>query len=387
MSANSLLEVAVGSLVTPGASFYTPRDLDTTGAYAVCELLDESGVMYAQVNAQSLASTVLDSSRKVVTASATLTIPNSVPVIRRSDKFKLLWLLYGADNKLLSTYVESFSIRPATVHPFGVPDIVECLINNVRLVSVLPTTVNASVSVYRDNYVLYYNPSVPPSSTPVYDGTLFELNINNTYDLGIREAIQPYTVLWEYTDQITGERISEDGYLYHVNPSILSAAKELQQLVHRVRNEARLPETTIDLNVCIAFLKMGMDYFNGTGQPTYFTMQNATGAVRAHWMQASMVLLLRSQYLVEAERSFTMSGQSVSLDFDITQYYESMASAAQSFLDSNTPQFKQNLLRRGQADGDGNITGAVSRNVGSISVALSPVSNFYWMRYPRFKGW
>lgn len=387
MTGTTLVEVKVGASLTAKAQFIVGPGVDTGTARAEWELQDWNGVLYNSGNAISLTEFVLTAQRKMVNAEATITIPASVPILRISDKYRIIWTMYDSKDNLLSTYSEAFSIRPATVHPFGVPDIVETFANRMRLVAVLPSVQTAQVTIFKGNNVLYSAPAVQVSPTPVYEGSLYELVVEDTYNLGIREQLAPYSVLWTYTDNVTGETISEDGYIYHVTPSILSAAKELQAVVNRVRNEARIEETTIDLNVCIHFLKMGADVFNATGMPTFYTYTNTQGPLRAFWIQASAVCLLRSQYLVEAERSFTMSGQSVQLDYDIKDAYEAMASSIQGWIDQYAPDFKKNVNRRGEIGGDGDQSSYRNGNVGASGVSLSPVSNFFWMRYPRYRGW
>jgi hypothetical protein len=118
-------------------------------------------------------------------------------------------------------------------------------------------------------------------------------------------------------------------------------------------------------------------------------MTNAQGPIRAFWLAAAKVLLLQSQYLLEAERSMVMTGQETNLDLDITSYYETIAAQQQSYLESQVPLFKQNTTRRGVTGGDGNITSVANFNVGAIGISLSPVSS-YWSyfnkSYGRFTG-
>ena len=382
----NIVEIRVGNSVVAEAQFVVSTTYDTIGATVTYEVQDPGGLVYVTGTAASISEVALNSKLKLLIANASIVIPEAVPVTRKIDKFKLLWQAYTADGVPIATYVETFSVSPAVLDPFGVPDIVECLISQVKVQAVLPCIGNVDVRIYRGNEVLTANIALAPETTPIYNGNLYKWCVLNSTSLGITESLIPYTVLWEYEDSITCERVSEDGYVYHVNPSILMAAKELQSRVNRSKNGTRLAEDAIDLPICINFLKQGMDMFNSMGMPTYFTMTDATGPMRSYWIACSEVLLLQSQYLLEAERSFNLAGQSVTLDFDITSFYETIASNRQSWLDTYIPDFKKNLNRRGVTDGSGNLMDARSRNVGAIGVTLSPISQFYQARYPRYRG-
>lgn len=387
MAIDTIVETMVGSSVSPMAQFTVPADLNTTSAVARYELMDQSGIVHASGTASSMVEEPLGADRKNVKAIASFSIPSQLPTYDRAHKWVLLWSLYTG-NVAVSSFIETFSIRPPTVHEFGVPDIVECMVNSTRVLAVLPadTGQDTRVTIYRMNTPIFSD-VIAASSTPVYEGVIYDHTIPNLDTLGMRPTLDPYTLLWEYTDSVTGEKVSEDGYLYHVTPMVLSAAKELQSMVHRVRNKARMEDIQIDLNVCIHFLKMGRDMFNAMVMPTNIGMTAAQGSVRAYWIACAQVLLLQSQYLVEAERSFTSSGQSVNLDFDITSHYEAMASTKQGWLDTYMPDFKRNITHRGMTGGEGEESSGVSRNVGAAGVALSPVSNLYWTRYPRYRTW
>jgi len=380
----TIVSTAPGKQVTAEATFQVPKDLDTIGAVVTYTLEDADGIEYASGSALNVSATPKNRKWQELRALATVSIPGNVPVITDEDKLKLVWTAHTLTGQFIGTFVEAFWVYPSTRMPYGVPDIVECFSNVALLTANLPSDQPIGIDVYNGNILLHSAPAVPVDTTrPVYSGSTYTYAINNATQMGLFVSLIPYVILYRYTDDVTEENVVEDGYLYHVNPSILMAAKELQSMVNRVRASARLPELTIDLPVCIHFLKMGADYFNSIGKPTEMTMINAQGATRAFWIAASQVLLLQSQYLMEAERSFTMNGQSVTLDYDITQHYQSMASEKQAYLDTHLPPYKSNLSSKGITDGDGGLIGPNARRVGAIGVTLNPVSNFYAIAFPR----
>lgn len=382
----AIVSTAPGKQVTGSAKFRVPSTVDTVGAIVTYTLEDEAGLVYASGSATSISDNPLGQGWKEVSALATVSIPGAVPVLTDEDKLKLVWICRDINQNFLSSYTELFWVYPSTRMPYGVPDIVEVFLDNAIVMANLPSDDPVDISIFKDNTLLKSVTSLPIDLTrPVYSGNTYTWQIDSATQAGIIESLVPYIVLWNYTDDVTGEKVTEDGYLYHSNPSILMAAKELQSMVNRVRASYRLPELVIDLPVCIHFLKMGADYVNSIGKLTDFTMTNAQGPLRAFWIAASEVLLLQSQYLMEAERSFTMNGQSVTLDYDITQHYQSMAQEKQSYLDSHLPPAKSNLSSKGIVDGDGSggVSGSMRRGGGGVGITLTPISNFYSVAFPR----
>lgn len=384
---NTIVETTVGSTITPEAQFPVDAKVNTAGAIVSYQLQDKNGVVYATGNALSVSAVSLNSSLQLLVATASVAIPPSVPVTTKKDKYRLVWIAKTSLGSFIGSFVETLSIAPVTVEPFGVPDIVSLLTTDALVQAVLPSVCPVDVTIYNQNNVISAAVSVAPDSAQVYVGSLYKYSFLDADALGIFPSINPYSVVWKYLDMTTGETIMEDGYFYYVNPTILQAAMELQRLVNRSKNGTRLADAAIDLNICIHFLKMGMDYFNGIGQPSYLTMENAWGAVRSMWIACSEVLLLQSQYLLEAERSFNMAGQSITLDFDITQYYDTIIGQKQSYIDAYLPDLKKNIGRRGILMGDGNLNSPYNRNTGALGVTLSPVSNFYSLRFPRYRGY
>lgn len=396
---NTISGVPLGASVNPQATFILPSSLNTTNAVVTYQLQDAQGNVYLSGNAGSVTITPIGNGKTQTVASVSFAIPTTLPLTQQGTKYQIVWTMTPVGQNPIY-YVETFLVYPNTYTIVGVPDIVEVdYVGDPNSVNVTLSAVLTSLSTSPQNaanVTLFYNNTpaymqtglTPTSSTAAgnyYSTTVTSLQ--QTYN--ISPALAPNPVLWTYTDANTQLSNTIDGYFYYITPSILQASYELQSAVNRARNPGRLPELDINLNVLLTFLKIGADYFNAAGYVTYFNMQNAQGGIRAFWLAFSEVLILRSQYLLEAERAFNLSGQSANLDLDITSYYDTMASSKQSWIDSEIGNFKKNLQRRGINQGDGSTGGPDSSYTGSIGVAITPLSNyysFYARRYPRFRG-
>ena len=396
---NTISGVPLGASVNPQATFILPSSLNTTGAIVTYAVQDAQGNVYMNGNANSIVVTPIGNGKTQTIATVSFTVPTTLPLTQQGTKYQIVWTMTPVGQNPIY-YVETFQVYSATYNIIGVPDLVEVDYVgdpnsvNVNLSAVLTSLSTspqnqANVTLFYNNTPAYMQQGLSPTSSTAagnyYSTTVSALQ--QTYN--ISPALSPNPVLWTYTDANTQLSNTIDGYFYYITPSILQAAYELQNAVNRARNPGRLSELDINLNVLLAFLKLGADYFNAAGYVTYFNMLNPQGAIRAFWLAFSEVQILRSQYLLEAERAFNLSGQSANLDLDITQYYDTMASSKQSWIDSEIGNFKKNLQRRGINQGDGSMGGPDSSYTGSIGVAITPLSNyysFYSRRYPRFRG-
>ncbi len=419
---NVINDAVVGQQVVANASFFIAPNTDTTGLIARYSIVDADDAEWTSGIATNIVVSPLGS-RSKVNASASVDIPYTLPVEFYGTKYQLAWTLETQDGTFVSSYIESFNVKPVMQGGvFGVPDIVEAATDKTILKAVLPSNDQVEVLVFKGNACLNNgSPVILQPGDKVFNGTQYLGSFNHATlrnpgaspppnsALGINQpspaliqamaaarglnpaditasnesltpSLEPYNLWWQYKDEDSGEVVVEDSYLYHVTPMILQAGRELQQFVNRANNEGRLQELTIDLNVIIHFLKQGGDYFNSVGMPTFFDFTCANGPFRQFWVMCSAVRLLRSQYLLEAERSMVMQGQSVTLDIDITAYYETAASDAQAFVDQYLPEFKQNITRKGLLTGDGDYGngGIISRNVGAMGIQLSATTNLFF---------
>lgn len=200
-------------------------------------------------------------------------------------------------------------------------------------------------------------------------------------DEGFSPSLNPHTIIWDIKDNINspvGVR-KQTSSLFIVNVSILNAITELKGFFDRLNQEARLPSLEYSSADYCLWLKQGMDMFNSGGLFTNFIMTNATGAIRHWWFICSIISALRNMYILEGQRAFSFSGQSVTLDVDMTQYIQSLLSDLQGQWDSDKLSFKQQLKQYGLVSGTGDMAYAKFQ-VGALGLTMNPASNFggFW---------
>lgn len=424
---NAINDAVVGQQVQAFASFFISPTSATNALVATWNIVDPDDAVWSTGTATNVVTSPLGSKTKV-NASASVNIPYNLPVEFFGTQYQLQWTLQDFTGAIISSYTEQFLVKPVLQGGvYGVPDIVEAATTTTQLTAVLNCDSTVTVYVFKENYCLNgANPTTLSPGAQVFNGTEYTGAMDQTTMLpapatggfgvgpqgssislqqyladngitypnvgagsggltttvtnpnGLSPSLEPYILCWQYQDKDDGQIKTEDSYLYHITPMILQAGRELQQLVNRANNVGRLPELTIDLNVILQFLKQGCDYFNSVTMPTFFDFTVGNGPFRQFWLQCSLALLLRSQYLLEAERSMVMQGQSVTLDLDITQYYSQAASEAENYINTYLPEFKQNLNRKGILGGNGDYTGgALSRNIGGMGIQLSATTNLY----------
>lgn len=196
----------------------------------------------------------------------------------------------------------------------------------------------------------------------------------NPFNEGVPASLEPITIVWTVQDTPARKR-KQVSSLYVINNSQLTIVNELKNFFDRLSEERRLPSLEYSLADFCRWMRQGMDMFNGGGLFTTFNMTNATGAIKYWWFTCSIICALRNMYLLEGQRSFSFSGQSVTLDVDITNYLQSVMSDLQSSWDSDKLSFKQQLKQYGLSGGDGNMDYARFQ-AGAVGLSLGPASNF-----------
>ena len=90
----------------------------------------------------------------------------------------------------------------------------------------------------------------------------------------------------------------------------------------------------------------------------------------------SEALALTSQELAEAEKAFDFQGAAISLNVDRAAAYGAMADKIQGRLDSELKPVKQNLIIKGQTNGDGSADPSkLGRGaIGSVGITITPAS-------------
>lgn len=163
-----------------------------------------------------------------------------------------------------------------------------------------------------------------------------------------------------------------DHRIFHTNPSILSAARDLRTYVDRLNRRLRLDSLQFADSDYLLWLMLGRDRLNAITPVTAFTMTAATGPIRQYWLMAAQVEALRTRYLEEALTQYDYSGAGVNLTVDITQFLESQAQVLETRLEQAT-QMKTIMAMRGLVSGSGRWS-LRNKNTGVIGLTLGPVT-------------
>lgn len=360
----SVDQIVAGSSLEATADFFVPADLDTTSASISYSLMDAEGAVYVSGPADTVVRTDVGSAYDRVRVTAEFTVPSNVPAVTRGGKFKLLWALQAAG--FFSSASELITIIPTIRGDIGVEDAVEIQGQNVTLRAVLPDPDDAQIDIYQANTLRYH--SVPFSNVgSSYSGYDFAHDVTPEA-FGIVGALSPYTVVWSQGSD------KEIGRLFYVTPSIVSALKELNSFLQRLKREVRLEELTFSSTDLLNIMKAAGDKFNGMGLYTSFTFTDAQGAILYWWLMCAQVVALRTRFLEEAEASFNFSGQAVQLEVDITSYIDQLASNLENQIETGLIPFKRQLHKRGILSGPGNAVHYVARTRGASGITTSPVA-------------
>lgn len=378
-------ELEAGQAAVGNVSFMFPLGFDAAGGSIAWDLIDQNGVQYSSGTSFAYLATPLSNAVKV-TAQAVVNVPSEALPTLDGQNYQVRWKLV-IDGRDYFAF-EALRVTSINTAPVGVEDVVELEGADipVSIIFAEPYDTVAFELYTHDNQRV--TPSVPVNatqSTKVSDGWYYKGELTG-YTL--TAGLEPFTILWTgknsnrpiYTDRQTGR-------VFVVNPSILQAVADLRVNINKAHTTIAHREDMIFTEaILLAYLRHGRDYFNGAGAGmlTSFTMTNAQGSIREFWLRSSMVAALRAQYLAEGEKSFNFSGQAISLDVDRTQYYQSLADTLKSELDNELKPFKQNLIKKGIIDGDGNLdpNGGIRLRpgaIGTVGITITPATG--WSKY------
>jgi hypothetical protein len=372
-------ELQAGDSATGTAVFTFPAGFDASAGTVSWALLNQDGATLSSGDAFDYAIyNTVDSVR--IESHAIVNVPSDAIQTLNGQSYQIRWTLLIGSQSFYS-FEQLRVVAPYSV-PQGVQDAVELAFDPLNLNYVTPTKYdNVAVTIYSQNDTAMPQVIVPnPQQTA--DGWYYSTTQNPNPPLSA--ALESYTVVWSGWNLATPSNISrQTGRLFVVNPSILSALADMRVLIDKMSASIDgLSEIDFTDPLLLAYLRRGRDMFNGAyGVPTNFTMLNATGPVREYWLRFSEIVALRAQFLMEGERVFNFSGQSVSLDVDRTQYFQGLADSLQAVMDNECKAFKTILVKRGLLGGDGNVdpTQQAYGAAGSLGITISPATN--WGRY------
>lgn len=360
-----------GSALNITASFVVPQNSNLDTLIADWRIVDEAGTTYNSGISSSYTTTTTPRGLKLVFTDST-TLPSDMD----EGQYSVEWTIVLDTGQFSNTrQLDVEALRPDYL---GAEDAVE-LVGDVTLYATIPTSV-ATVDVYGGNALLFSLASTSTSTNS--EGYEHSVTFDSTMQ-SLLPSLTPYTLVWKFVD---GRNQNMPGSFWLVTPVIVSAIDELRQFLNRVHQQSRLPELDYDAVDLVRWLKMGQDYFNGSGLYTTFSLTNPQGAIYHWWMMCSIVMALQNQYLVEGLRSFSFSGQQVTLDIDVTQYIASIKDDLKGRIDNELKGFKTQLKTYGLTGGDGNMSGKFQ--VGALGLTLNPASNLgysgqgyrQWMR-------
>ena len=226
-------------------------------------------------------------------------------------------------------------------------------------------------------------PTKAPENQRVSSGWYYTGTIDTS---NLVASLDPYTIIWSYSDPTAPTPNRETGRVYLANPSILNAIEDMKACVMKAWTTIDgMPDMIFAPETIITWLRRGRDLFNAAGgMPTEFSMTQATSAVREYWLKYSEVAALRAQYLAEGEKAFQFSGQDISLDSDRSQYYDTLATNILQEIDSSVQTLKKNMMIKGVNGGTGDITG-ISQGapgaLGCVGINVNAISpNFPYSR-------
>lgn len=372
-------EMRAGDAAVGKVNFMLPQGEDTSGAYILWEAISPAAEVVSAGNCYEIS--VSESQFAIsVSGEAIVHIPSSVVPSAFNEKYQIRWSLCRPDQPDLYSY-EGVAVIGLTTEPQGVQDMVE-LHGDIATASITLSELyeNVALEVFAPTgNARLMGPSSASAPKRVGTGWYYQVNIATN---SLQPSVEPYVVSWKYFHSATpGVNFRETARLFVLNASIMNAIEDVRQTVNKARATLfQFADMIFDTQTLIAFLRRGMDMFNGAGGIwTNFTMTDATGGIRDFWLGYAEVAMLQAQALAEGEKAFDFQGQAIQLSVDRVQYYDKLASDILSRLNENVRPFKQNLQNKGVTEGDGNVN-VIRGSQAYLGISIHPVSQFgrYW---------
>lgn len=386
--------VEAGNAAVGTAIFQFPATFNPRGGFVNWELMTADGTVYASGNAFDL-EIQSNGFANIVRARSVINVPSSVPPSDINQKYTLRYTLDMSnvlDNsdpnaQVLFYSQESITIVGLNTVPLGTQPIVEKQGTPATAEIVIDTLYdNVVLEVYRDNKPL--GGQRVTNFERVGSGYYYQATINTSI---FPVSLEAYDIVWSYGNAGNQAQVfTESTQMWIVNPSILSATDDMRRKVSKAASTIYgRPDLLYTVDTLIAWLRRGMDLFNGYGAPTSFTMTNAKGPVREYWLLCAEVAAIEAQYIAEGEKAFDFQGQAISLSVDRTGMLDAAASKIQSRLDNELKPFKQNLVIKGNTGGDGSsdISRLQRGAIGGVGITITNASIWggsgpgIWTRY------
>lgn len=390
-------EIQAGEAAIGTGVFAFGPEVDPTGGYVTWELLAENGTVYSAGNAFSYSVQSTGFSNTVF-AKAVVNVPSDIPPTLEGQKYQIRWVLtVDAGSSLPQTYytAEQITVVGLNTVPLGTQPIVE-LQGMVAQATLVTNELFDTVTfqIYYDNTpfsdpIPITGPNVAGSFAPVKvaNGWMYAASIDTS--TMYPDSVRPFTMIWRYSQsQFPSMVFSEQADFWVINATISQAVADVKSMVNKARTTLYgTPDLLFPAATILTWLRRGMDMFNGfKGYFTNFSMLNAKGSIREYWLLCTELMALRSQYLAEGEKAFDFQGQAISLNVDRTAYLDAAANQIQQRLADELPNFKTQLINKGNTSGDGSVDpNQLQRGaMGTVGITISPAT---WSgRYPYYPG-
>ena len=309
---------------------------------------------------------------------ATINIPSSAPPTPENAYYTITWTGISGNNKIVQTYnfIVSSGITQdisdnAVLVLQGQPFTVSVNLPFSSLSSIAVNLVDINNTVIDTPSVSAVNLSAPPSNGQ--GGYIYQIPVNATNSANLvvpQIGSFPYFANISYTapSGATGNVIP---VVYVVTNYTMHLMNSIRRFVDRIRNNDIIPQlriTDIDL---LHFSYKGLEYVN-SAPPANFTLTLSSvmnlPQLSFYVEKAACLELLQSMYLGYGMSSFQFQGQAVQLDYEPTQFIQSLISELRTDL-NNVGMAKNHLARSGGFSG-GRIT--------SVGGNLGPVSNWVY---------
>lgn len=360
--------VTAGQEVNTAMTMTVDSATPMTGANATWEVLDLDGFVWSQGNCGNVKSQLSPVNPAIlqVTAEATIQLPGNMVANVNGSRYQVKYVLKAGNSAF--TAFEQFIVLPP----------VQGYVGPIEEVLVLQATFDAKLVLGQQATEVTCaiwggNGRITPDK-PAQDavmtqgGLLYKVPFKSTCDATHLVAIEPYSLMWNYCNGM-GERCTETAELFIVNPIMVDMVRQVQSYINRAYVDSGIdPGTTFSTADCLKSLRYAQDQFNIIGPFTNFRLLNPQGQFRHFVVHLACVQAARAQALAEGMKAFNYGGQTITLDVDRTQYWETLANSLENTLHDDCIKFKTQLARRGLRDGD--MSSLAVRSMGNIGLTL-----------------
>lgn len=377
--------IQAGKSAVAVAAIPFPNTFDPSGGYVLWDILDETGTVYASGNAFDMRIMATGVANTVI-ARSVINVPSSIPP-SVGKPYQLRYTLRVGEQNI-------YQFEAITVE--GLIDVQLGCQPSIEMQGDPATVLFATKDLYQNYVVELRQGGQVLASMPVLNpekiagGYCVSATIDTT---SLPPSCVPYQINWKFWN-VSAQTFRQATELWIVTDSMIQAIEDVKAKINKARTTLYgTPDSLFPSTEIMKWLRRGMDFFNGyAGVFSSLTMTNAMGPVREYWLLCAEKYALEAQYLLEGEKAFNFSGANISLDVDRTQYLDNMASKIQSALDNELKPFKQNLIIKGNQNGDGSGPngdgnfGALQRGaMGAVGITISPAS-LYGGAYGAYRG-